>query len=93
MENSEKNNPMTAIRVYGWTVLRKKPHDKHWIVEADEEFSVLPSHYDFPEQAEDRVTYLRERGYLARTMALVAERTEKELDRLINEQEKTDEQR
>lgn len=63
----------TPLKVYGYTVLYKKPEDAHWMVEPDEEIPVLPSHYDWIEMAADRVAFLRERGYLARSLALLAE--------------------
>lgn len=74
---SKPTSRKTPIAVYGYTVLYKKPGDKHWITEGDEDLSVLPAHYDFPEMAADRVKFLREKGYYARTLALLAEEEDK----------------
>ena len=74
---AKRTSRRTPIQVYGYTVLFKKPDDKHWTTEDDEELNILPSHYDFPEMAADRVKFLREKGYYARTLALLAEADDK----------------
>ena len=74
---AKRTSRRTPIQVYGYTVLFKKPGDKHWTTEDDEELNILPSHYDFTEMAADRVKFLREKGYLARTLALLAEADDK----------------
>jgi hypothetical protein len=62
------------INVYGWAVIYRK--DGAWIVDQCDEYSNLPAHYPFLDQALDRVTFLRSKGVECRVSALLAEATD-----------------
>ncbi len=59
------------IDVYGWVILYKK--DGQWVADQDDEYLNLPAHYLFPNEALDRVSWLRERGVECRVAALIRE--------------------
>ena len=78
----------TKIDVYGWVILYRR--DGQWIADPDDEYRNLPAHYLFPNEALDRVSFLRERGVECRVAALIREEidTPEEFERhRINEQE------
>ena len=60
------------LKVYGYSVAYKKSDEDIWKLESDEDIPLLPAHYDFAEMATDRVAYLREKGFHARALALLA---------------------
>jgi hypothetical protein len=62
------------INVYGWAVIYRR--DGVWIVDQCDEYSNLPAHYPFMDQALDRVSYLRSKGVECRVSALLAEPTD-----------------
>jgi hypothetical protein len=62
------------INVYGWVVIYRK--DNQWIVDQCDEYSNLPAHYPFLDQALDRVTFLRSKDVECRVSALLAEPTD-----------------
>lgn len=64
----------SSLNVYGYMITYKK--DTQWITDADDEYSNLPAHYPFMQQALDRAEYLRERGIECRVSALIAETTD-----------------
>lgn len=64
------------IKVYGYMVIYKRPGEERWSVDQCEEYEMLPAHYDFPEQAVDRVAWLRGRGLQARVGALLSEKSD-----------------
>lgn len=71
------NKRRHAGHAYGFCVLYVHPEgDGKWVVDAHEELAGLPAYYEMPEEAMDRVSYLRERGVPARMLTLVAERGE-----------------
>lgn len=63
-----------GINVYGYCVTYKK--DGQWIIDQCDEYLNLPAHYFFPQEALDRVAFLRERGVDCRVAALLAEPTD-----------------
>tara|TARA_B100000073_G_scaffold248110_2_gene208457 strand:+ start:798 stop:1055 length:258 start_codon:yes stop_codon:yes gene_type:complete len=67
---SEKNN--TKIQIYGYTILCKND-DGIWSTPTCEEYSCLPSHYLFIEEAQDRVDFLRGKGIECRYVMLVVD--------------------
>ena len=62
------------INVYGWAVIYRR--DGVWIVDQCDEYSNLPAHYPFMDQALDRVAFLRSKGVECRVSALLAEPTD-----------------
>jgi len=72
---SEPLQDSDEIRVYGYMVVYriKEGGRTIWRVDDDEDYAGLPAHYSYPEQAHDRVDYLRSKGMSARVAALVAE--------------------
>jgi len=64
----------SSLNVYGYMVTYKK--DGAWITDGDDEYSNLPAHYPFMQQALDRVEFLRQRGIECRVSALLAETTD-----------------
>lgn len=64
----------SKIDVYGWCILYKK--EGQWVTDPDDEYSILPAHYMFPQEAFDRVEFLRERGITCRVAALLREETD-----------------
>jgi hypothetical protein len=50
--------------------------DDTWIVDQCDEYSNLPAHYPFMDQALDRVAFLRSKGIECRVSALLAEPTD-----------------
>lgn len=63
-----------GINVYGYCVTYKK--DGQWIIDQCDEYLNLPAHYPFPQEALDRVAFLREKGVQCRVAALLAEKTD-----------------
>jgi hypothetical protein len=62
----------TGINVYGYAVAWVPTGATAWMIEVDEDFQNLPAHSMTLAEAEDRVVFLRERGFRARSLALVA---------------------
>lgn len=75
VDQPEAGDKMTRdINVYGWAVIYRK--ENQWIVDQCDEYSNLPAHYPFLDQALDRVVFLRSKGVECRVSALLAEPTD-----------------
>jgi len=64
----------SSLNVYGYMVTYKK--DGKWITDPDDEYTNLPAHYPFMQQALDRAEFLRSKGFECRVSALLAETTD-----------------
>jgi hypothetical protein len=62
------------LKVYGYMVTYRK--NGTWTTDPDDEYSNLPAHYPFMQQAIDRAEFLRTRGIECRVSALLAEPTD-----------------
>jgi len=75
VSNEEKvDTSPSKIDVYGWCILYKR--GDQWVADPDDEYSILPAHYMFPQEAFDRIEFLRERGVVCRVAALLREETD-----------------
>jgi len=70
-ENATSDLSPCSLNVYGYMVVYKR--DEAWVTECDDEFSSLPAHYPFMQQALDRAKFLRSKGIECRVGALLAE--------------------
>lgn len=70
-ENETSDLRPCALKVYGYMVVCKK--GEAWVTESDDEYSNLPGHYPFMQQALDRACFLRSKGIVCRVSALLAE--------------------
>jgi hypothetical protein len=64
------------LKVYGYMVVYRHNRESKWLVDQDDEYLNLPAHYPSPDEALDRVDYLRSKGIEGRVAALVAETTD-----------------
>lgn len=64
----------SSLNVYGYMVTYKR--DEKWITDPDDEYTNLPAHYPFMQQALDRAEFLRSKGFECRVSALLAEQTD-----------------
>lgn len=62
----------TNLNVYGYCVAWIPGTATSWMMEQDNEYRNLPAHYLSLAEALDRVAYLKEKGFQARALALVA---------------------
>jgi hypothetical protein len=62
----------TAVRVYGYGVTWVPTGHTTWTMDLDEDYLNLPAHYATLAEAADRVRFLQERGFRARTVAVLA---------------------
>ena len=62
----------TGISVYGYSVAWVPATAASGTMEQDDEYQNLPAHYPTPDEALDRVAYLKGKGFKARALALVA---------------------
>lgn len=70
-ENTTSDLSPCSLKVYGYMVVYKR--DGAWVTESDDEYSNLPAHYPFMQQALDRAAFLRSKGITCRVSALLAE--------------------
>lgn len=70
-ENAPQDLRPSNLRVYGYLVVSRRGDT--WATETDDEFSNLPAHYPFVQQALDRAEHLRSHGIECRVAALLAE--------------------
>jgi len=61
----------TQMNVYGYAVAWVPAGAATWQIEPDDEYQNLPAHYPTLNEAIDRATYLKEKGFKARVLALV----------------------
>lgn len=75
-DETVKRNDMhpSGINVYGYCITYKK--DNQWQIDQCDEYLNLPAHYAFLQEALDRVTFLRSKGFECRVAALLAEPTD-----------------
>ncbi len=64
------------LGVYGYCVAWIPSTATAWTMEHDDEYRNLPAHYPTLDEALDRVEYLKEKGFQARALALVAPPTD-----------------
>jgi hypothetical protein len=62
----------TVVRVYGYGVAWVPTGHTTWTMDLDEDYLNLPAHYATLAEAADRVCFLQERGFRARTVAVLA---------------------
>ena len=62
----------TAVRVYGYGVAWVPTGHTTWTMDLDEDYLNLPAHYATLAEAADRVRFLQEQGFRARTVAVLA---------------------
>ena len=62
----------TPIKVYGYGVAWVPTGHTTWTMDLDEDYLNLPTHYAKLAEAADRVRFLQERGFRARTVAVLA---------------------
>lgn len=67
---------LAPLRIYGYSVLYRKPNEKAWTADDDDEYRHLPAHYMSMDEALDRVEFLRTKAVQCRVLALVAEPTD-----------------
>jgi hypothetical protein len=70
-ENATSDLSPCSLKVYGYMVVYKRYGA--WVTESDDEYSNLPAHYPFMQQALDRAAFLRSKGITCRVSALLAE--------------------
>jgi hypothetical protein len=68
----------TGINVYGYAVAWVPAGATSWTIEMDEDYRNLPAHYITLLEARDRVAFLKEHGFQARALALLAMRSDTE---------------
>lgn len=73
-DNSPSDLRPSSLNVYGYMVTYRK--DDTWITDPDDEYSNLPAHYPFLQQALDRAEFLRSKNIECRVSALLAEMTD-----------------
>lgn len=61
----------TNMNVYGYAVAWIPAGATAWMIEVDEEYRSLPAHYMTLAEAQDRVVFLRKRGFKARPLAVI----------------------
>lgn len=62
----------TPIKVYGYGVAWVPTGHTTWTMDLDEDYLNLPAHYATLAEAADRVRFLQEHGFRARTVAVLA---------------------
>jgi hypothetical protein len=62
----------TPIKVYGYGVAWVPMGHTTWTMDLDEDYLNLPAHYATLAEAADRVRFLQEHGFRARTVAVLA---------------------
>jgi hypothetical protein len=77
-ENATSDLSPSSLNIYGYMVVCKR--DGAWVTESDDEYSNLPAHYPFMQQALDRAVFLRSKGITCRVSALLAEPTDSHED-------------
>jgi len=77
-ENATSDLSPSSLNIYGYMVICKR--DGAWVTESDDEYSNLPAHYPFMQQALDRAAFLRSKGITCRVSALLAEPTDSNED-------------
>ena len=77
-ENATSDLSPNSLNIYGYMVICKR--DGAWVTESDDEYSNLPAHYPFMQQALDRAAFLRSKGITCRVSALLAELTDSHED-------------
>ena len=73
-ERERRDLQPTDVNVYGYTVTYRKAGT--WIVDEDDEYSNIPAHFPFLQQALDRARFMRAKGVECRVSALLAEATD-----------------